>query len=94
MRTRSRRAVAVVALVLGSASGAQSTTITVNSTADSLAIDGHCTLREAIIAANSDTAVDACAAGSGADVVMVPAGTYTLTLAGAGEDAAATGDLD
>src|SRR5262245_14520066 len=93
-RTRSRRAVAVVALVLGSASGAQSTTITVNSTADSLAIDGNCTLREAIIAANTDTAVDACVAGSGADVVTVPAGTYTLTLVGAGEDAAATGDLD
>jgi CSLREA domain-containing protein len=81
-------------LVLGSASGALSTTITVNSNADSLAVDGNCTLREAIIAANTDTAVDACAAGSGADVVMVPAGTYTLTLVGPGEDAGATGDLD
>jgi CSLREA domain-containing protein len=86
--------VTVLALVLGTASRALSTTITVNSNADSLAIDGNCTLREAIIAANTDTAVDACAAGSGADVVMVPAGTYTLTLVGPGEDAAATGDLD
>src|SRR5262249_5758886 len=64
------------------------------STDDSLAVDGNCTLREAIIAANTDAAVDACPAGSGADVVVVPAGTHTLTLIGAGEDAAATGGLD
>jgi len=94
MRIRPYRAVAVLALVLGAASGAQSTTIAVNSPADSLAIDGNCTLREAIIAANTDTAVDACPAGSGADIVMVPPDTYTLTLVGPGEDAAATGDLD
>lgn len=30
----------------------------------------------------------------GADTIMLRAGTYRLTLAGAGEDAAATGDLD
>jgi CSLREA domain-containing protein len=94
MRIRPYRAVAVLVLVLGAASGAQSSTIAVNSPADSLAIDGNCTLREAIIAANTDTAVDACPAGSGADIVMVPPGTYILTLVGAGEDAAATGDLD
>ena len=94
MRIRLYRVAAVLVLVLGAASGAQSTTIVVNSPADSLAIDGNCTLREAIIAANTDTAVDACLAGSGADIVMVPPDTYTLTLVGAGEDAAATGDLD
>ena len=94
MRIRSYRVLALLALVLGAASGAQSTTIAVNSPADSLAIDGNCTLREAIIAANTDTSVDACPAGSGADIVMVPPDTYTLTLVGAGEDAAATGDLD
>ena len=31
---------------------------------------------------------------SGTDTITVPAGTYTLTIAGAGEDAANTGDLD
>ncbi len=45
-------------------------TITVNSTADNQANDGACTLREAIIASNTDTAsgaaVGECAAGSGA----------------------------
>ena len=33
-------------------------------------------------------------ANSGTDTITVPAGTYTLTIAGIGEDAAATGDLD
>ena len=85
---------AALVLCIGLAATAHGTTITVNSTDDSLAVDGNCTLREAIIAANTDAAVDACPAGSGADVVVVPAGTYTLTLVGADEDAAATGDLD
>lgn len=30
----------------------------------------------------------------GTDTITIPAGTYALTIAGAGEDAAATGDLD
>src|SRR5205807_2430480 len=47
--------------------------------------DSDCSLREAIVAAN----------GNGqADMIAVPAGTYHLTIAGAGEEAAATGDLD
>ena len=43
------------------------------------------TLRQAVIQAN---------ATPGADTIMLRAGTYRLTLAGADEDAAATGDLD
>ncbi len=70
------------------------TTITVNTTDDELNSDGDCSLREAIRAANTDTAVDACPAGSGTDIITLPAGTYKLTIAGANEDAAATGDLD
>ena len=31
---------------------------------------------------------------TGADVIQVPAGVFTLNIAGAGEDASATGDLD
>src|SRR3989304_3546658 len=46
--------------------------------------DSDCSLREAIIAAN---------AAAGDDEITVPAGTYTLTIAGKNEDAAATGDL-
>ena len=73
---------------------AQAATITVDTTADDDTSNGNCTLREAIIAANSDTAVDNCAAGSGQDTIQLPAGTYTLSIVGVNEDAAATGDLD
>jgi CSLREA domain-containing protein len=48
--------------------------------------NSHCSLREAIIAANNSTALN--------PIVYIPNGTYILTLTGAGEDAAATGDLD
>src|ERR1044071_8912693 len=46
---------------------------------------GECTLRAAIQETN---------ALEGADTISVPDGTYTLSISGAGEDAAATGDLD
>ena len=68
-------------------------TINVDSSSDALQNDDNCTLREAVQAANTDQAVDRCAAGSGADIIVIPAGTYTLTIAGANEDDNATGDL-
>src|SRR3990170_8265891 len=89
---------AALLLLLVLSQAAQATTITVNSAADVIADDGVCTLREAITAALTDTASGAtpgeCAAGSGADTITLPAGTYTISIAGAGEDANATGDLD
>jgi CSLREA domain-containing protein len=92
----------VLALLVGAASAlsltgggpAHAATITVNTTNDELNSDGDCSLREAIQAANTDATVDACTTGSGADTITLPAGTYTLSLAGASEDANATGDLD
>lgn len=72
----------------------QTAALRVNTTADELNSDGDCSLREALRAANLDTAVDACAAGSGADTIGLPAGTYVLTRAGRNENAAVTGDLD
>ncbi len=70
-------------------------TITVNTTSDELNSDGDCSLREAINAANSNGAVDACTAGSGTDTIVVPAGTYTLTLFQSwSEDSNNYGDLD
>ena len=60
--------------------------IAVNSTADVVADDGVCTLREAITAANTDTpsgsAPGECPAGNGADTITLPAGTYTLAVPG------------
>ena len=58
----------------------------VTTTADSVdANDGALSLREAITQANSTAA---------ADVITLPAGTYRVARAGAGEDANATGDFD
>jgi HYR domain/Immunoglobulin domain/FIMAH domain len=65
-------------------------TFTVDTTADFPILSActaaplDCSLRGAIIAANSNP-------GS---TIIVPAGTYLLTIAGAGEQFAATGDLD
>ncbi len=85
----------LLGLLLLSAPAAQAVTFAVNSTADAVdtvlgngacaTAGGVCTLRAAIQEAN---------ALAGADIITVPAGTYTLTIAGAGEDLAATGDLD
>ena len=69
---------------------------TVNSTADMLDADpgdglcetditGDCTLRAAVQEAN---------ALEGADTITIPAGEYKLTMEGAGEDDALSGDLD
>lgn len=68
--------------------------ITLTTTDDELNSDGDCSFREAIESANTDTVVDACPAGTGADTIVLPAGTYVLGIAGTGEDANATGDLD
>jgi len=86
--------VALISLSVGTVPLAHAATITVNTTADELNADGDCSLREAIQAANTDAAVDACTAGNGADTIDMPPGTYTLIIPGAGEDANASGDLD
>jgi CSLREA domain-containing protein len=74
--------------------GSYEANILVNTCDDELNSDGDCSLREAIEAANTDTAVDACMAGSGHDYITLPACTYTLAIAGVGEDNNQTGDLD
>ena len=69
--------------------------ILVTTPSDDLASNGNCTLREAVQAANTDRRVDACPSGRGFDVIVLPSGTYTLTLDQPGfEDANAWGDLD
>jgi CSLREA domain-containing protein len=69
--------------------------LTVTSTADEpdavpgngvcASASGACTLRAAVTEANTL---------GGSNRITLPAGTFTLTIAGRGEDAAATGDLD
>ena len=85
-------------LLLAAHQRAGAATITVDSTADDLSLgpNGTCTLREAIIAANTDAPVDGCAAGGGADTVVLPAGTYFLSIPvrSGTQDTPGTGDLD
>ncbi|MBK8433890.1 MAG: CSLREA domain-containing protein [Chloroflexi bacterium] len=84
----------VVAVTAATQPPAVQSLITVNSTADDLTDNGNCTLREAIHAANMGTAVDICPAGGVTTTIMIPAGTYTLTIPGNSENNAQTGDLD
>ena len=84
------RRLALAGLVLGIgawlAPAASAATFTVNSTADTAdPCAATCTLRAAIRAAN---------ASAGTDEVVLPAGTFALTLNGSGDNAAASGDLD
>src|SRR5262249_51788819 len=55
----------------------------VTTTADEVTPGGGVSLREAIIAANTNP---------GPDTIVLPAGTFNLSIFGANEDAAATGD--
>ena len=61
-----------------SASIVVKTPIQVTSFLQSPGDPGDCTIGEAIQAANTDRPVDGCAAGSGADLILVPAGLYLL----------------
>ena len=74
-------------------------TITVNTTGDIIGDDGVCSLREAVIAANTNLASGAtpgeCAAGeavaTAVDRIDIPAGTYTLTISPVNDALDATG---
>ena len=73
---------------------AQAATIVVTTTADLISDDGQCSLREAISAANTDGSFFGCfTSGSGHDVIILPEGTYSLTIAGVDNNNTA-GDLD
>lgn len=74
---------------------ARAATITPSVLTDDNTVNGNCTLREAIRAANGNAAVDQCSAGApGLDTIELAAGTYLVSLGPAGDDMAATGDLD
>jgi CSLREA domain-containing protein len=73
------------------ASRAYAATWTITTLADGVAADGACTLREAVRAAQSDAAVNECAAGSAADtIVMEAVGSYPFA---AGDELFTTGSL-
>src|SRR5262245_49290658 len=86
---------AVIVVSLGLSATCWGATFTVNNTGDAVDANigngicataaGVCTLRAAIQEANASAA---------ADMINLPAGTYTLTRTGRNEDNAVTGDLD
>jgi len=86
----------VVAVLLALPAAAQAADITVTTTDDPLAAGSQCSLRQAIAAANADAAVAGCSAGSGADVIHVPASTqpYKLLLPLGAQPDPLEGDLD
>lgn len=91
--------VAFALAAVASTQAAYAASVTVNTTQDVVAVDGACSLREAITSVNKQAAsgnmTGECAAGDGNDdTIVVPAGTYTLSIAGADEDDNASGDLD
>ncbi len=86
---------ATVALLAGAAGVANATSIEVTTALDHYGEDtSTCSLREAIRAANTDTAFGGCPAGSATDLITLGATYYRLTREGRLENANATGDLD
>ena len=86
-------------IVIVSLQPARAANITVNTTTDELNDDEDCSLREAIQAANTNTAVDACPAGSSSEtdtITFAPAtdGTPIILVGPAAENANVSGDLD
>ena len=84
-----RSVVLAAAVCVAAPSFAATFTVTRFDDANDGTCDSDCSLREAVIAAN---------AAGGADTVILPAGSYDLTItdmrSGMDEDSAATGDLD
>ncbi len=101
--------IAATAGLLVFAATASAATITVDTVADQYNTDpAHCSLREAIKSVDGTSGSDltgtdfgGCVASGGyatsagpPDTIMVPAGTYQLTLSAAADDSDASGDLD
>lgn len=98
LRTDCLGIVATAAAMFVLAPAAHAATITVSTTADTVANDSACSLREALNAAAADapsgSAAGECQAGSGADTIVLGPGHYLLTRTGAPENANVSGDLD
>ena len=91
------RGLAALAFALGlQAASANAATITVTTTSDEFGSGVNCSLREAVKSANDNANFGTCAhSGSyGTDLILLPPGTYELTIAGIDEDADASADLD
>jgi CSLREA domain-containing protein len=87
----------VAAIVAAGAPGAGAATIDVTTTFDTTSADGKCSLREAVRAADLDAVAvggaNECPAGTGADVIALPPGSYDRSAVGI-DDNNTAGDLD
>lgn len=101
-RTCPRAALAAGALMgfVLAAEASRATLYTIVTTADGVANDGNCTLREAIRASEQNAAVDQCAAGGTSDTIVLaaPTGSYVFTqgqevISAAGSELVIRGDL-
>ena len=95
----SRAAAGIFSVAVVLVSPIHAATIDVTTFEDVVADDGACALREAIGAVNAQAAsgalVGECVAGDGNDdTIVLAAGSYYLTIIGAGETGNASGDLD
>ena len=85
----------VLVLSAFAAAPSRAATFNVDSTADAVdANPGNGSCATATQACTLRAAVQESSALSGADIINLPAGTYTLTLTGPDEDGGSTGDLD
>ena len=93
--TASGAAAALAALL---AAPAAATTYNLATFTDDATVNGNCTLREALLAANTNAPVDACAAGGLDDAIVLPTGTYDfngqLALGGTGSLSITSADLN
>jgi len=64
--------------MLAFAAPAAANTIVVTTTADNPAVDGLCSLREAVVAATLETTIDTCVASTGGNTVVLGANTYSI----------------
>ncbi len=71
------------------------TTFVVDTETDDLTVNGNCSLREAIRAATTNTAIDDCGdAGTAADTILLPDGTYGMDVLPGPELVTAGGALE
>jgi len=100
LRPRRGLCVALLAVFVATAAAAPvaATTYNIATFSDAAIDDGNCTLREALRAADGNVAVDACPAGTAADNIVLPTGTYDFhgqeVLSGAGSLKITSADLN
>jgi CSLREA domain-containing protein len=87
--------VTVVCAAVAFAAPVSAATLTVATTFDTTAGDGSCSLREAIIAANTPGTPGPCGTADAlSNTIVLRPGKYALTIVPTGDDDAAAGDLD